>query len=94
MAFVTGQKFTSRIKQLVKDGFLAPHSKNEGDLIITELGLAVLLACADRPMPKERLQRIMLTHEEREALITNRYLRARRLNKPRDNLEGKDREDA
>jgi hypothetical protein len=48
MRFELNVRFSNRVEQLVQDGFLVPDGNNV--LIITEKGLAVLFACADRPV--------------------------------------------
>jgi hypothetical protein len=83
-------KLRTRIDQLIEDGYLL-QGEHPNSVQITRKGMAALLACAERPIPKPA--HILLTVDEREALIKNRYERARRKHNP-DNPEGKGLEDA
>lgn len=47
--FIVGQRFSNRIRELVADEYLAPDG-NSGILALTDKGLTVLMACADRPV--------------------------------------------
>ena len=67
-------KYRARWLELARDGyirFVAP-----GDWRVTERGMSVLMACADKPQSKTQLTKPSLAHErmhaERSRQITHR----------------------
>ena len=50
-------KQMTRVDQLIDDGYLVRHGDRPLDVGLTNKGLAVLLACADRPQSRGRLDK-------------------------------------